>query len=92
MPSSSHHREVLNHGDWAHVAQILAAHDGCVPVIPSSVEQASVCDSLKNALAVFMTRPGVAESQRRGQAFDRGVGFIDDDRRAARPVVEPLLD
>ena len=37
-----------------------------------------------------MTRPGVAESQRRGQAFDRGIGFIDDDRRTVRPVVESV--
>ena len=37
-----------------------------------------------------MARPGVAKRQRQRQAFDRGIRFVDDDRRPIRPVAEPV--
>ena len=59
-----------------------------MPGFPPCIEQACVGDSLENALAVFVARPGVAKRQRQRQAFDRGIRFVDDDRRPIRPVAE----
>ena len=83
-----HHRQVLYHGDWPDVTQIFTAHHGRVPGLSPSIEQARIGDSLENALAVFVARPGVAKCQRLRQAFYRGVRFVDNDRRPIRPIAE----
>ena len=87
-------REVLQQGDRADVGEVFAADltplraVGPVPLL----DEAGVDQALEHALAVLVARAGVAEMERHGQTLQRGVGFVDDKRRAVRPLVQKKGD
>jgi hypothetical protein len=55
-------------------------------------EEGTIGNAFEDAFAVLVARAGVAQLQRHGQAFQRRIGFIDDNRWPVPPLLELECD
>ena len=87
------HREVLDHGNRPHAAEVFAAQDERTTWIALTKvsKETGVHDPAKDPFAVLVTAARVAAIQGVGKAVQLAIGLIDNQRGAVMPALEVRL-